>query len=155
MIRYAPLAGGGPATTLYPPSTSSTQGASLVSALAVLRPPLGAGPPAISSAVRSLDEGPPPPWPPPDWGFGGAHTGQLGRKLSCSPGTWAPDQPGFHLYQAPRSFVYQWRLDGTDIGGATGDEYTASTPGSYTCRVTASNRAGSATQTSAAVRVSP
>ncbi len=63
----------------------------------------------------------------------------------------AADQVGSFLYRAPQSFTYQWRLNGADIGGATTSNYTPTTSGSYTCRVTATNRAGSATQTSAAV----
>ena len=67
---------------------------------------------------------------------------------------WAADQPGSFLYRAPQSFVYQWRLNGTDIGGATAAAYTPNSPGTYTCRVTATNRAGSAAQTSATVTLS-
>jgi PKD repeat protein len=58
------------------------------------------------------------------------------------------------LYRTPQSFAYQWRLNGADIGGANAAQYTATAPGSYTCRVTASNQAGSAAQTSAAMTVS-
>jgi len=86
--------------------------------------------------------------------FGGAQSGPLGQRLSCSRGTWAADLLGSFVYHAPQSFAYQWRLNGTDIGGATAAQYSPNAPGSYTCRVTASNRAGSATQTSAAVTIS-
>jgi PKD repeat protein len=67
---------------------------------------------------------------------------------------WAADLPGSSLYRAPESFAYQWRLGTADIGGATAADYTPTAPGSYTCRVTASNQAGSASQTSASFPVS-
>ena len=75
-------------------------------------------------------------------------------RLGCSRGTWAPDLLGSFLYRAPQSFAYQWRLNATDIGGATTGHYTPTAAGSYSCRVIATNAAGSATQTSAAVAIS-
>jgi hypothetical protein len=143
-IRRAPLAGGGTVDTLY----DSAQGVSTPSALALLRPPVGTGAPTASWSLI-LPDGP--------FGglqFGGAHSGALGQRVSCSRGIWAADLPGSSLYRAPQSFAYQWRLGGTDIGGATAANYTPNAPGSYTCRVTATNRAGSATQMSTAVTVS-
>jgi hypothetical protein len=80
-------------------------------------------------------------------------SGALGQPLSCSQGSWAPDLLGALLYRAPRDLGYQWRRDGTDIAGATAPSYTPLAPGSYSCRVTASNRAGSTGQTSDAVAV--
>ena len=139
-IRGAPLAAGGTVDTLY----GSAQGVSDPRFLAVLRAPLGTGAPTISSSLIR-PEGP---------FFGGAPSGPLGQRLSCSRGAWAADLPGSFLYRAPQSFAYQWRLGGTDIGGATAAAYGPAAPGSYTCRVTATNRAGSAAQTSAAVTVS-
>jgi hypothetical protein len=144
-IRGAPLAGGGTVDTLY----GSAQGVSSPTALALLRPPLGAGAPAISWSLV-LDDG--------RFGglqFGGSHSGPLNQRLTCTRGTWAADLPGSHLYRAPQSFAYQWRLGGNDIGGATSADYTPTASGTYTCRVTASNRAGSAAQTSAAVTTVP
>jgi DNA-binding beta-propeller fold protein YncE len=140
-IRAAPLAGGGTVDTLY----GSAQGVSSPSAIAVLRAPLGTVPPVVSWSLMLPDDlfG--------GLGYGGSHSGPLDQRLSCSRGMWAPDLLGSYLYRAPQSFAYQWRLNGTDIGGATAANYTPTTPGSYTCRVTATNRAGSATQTSAAV----
>jgi DNA-binding beta-propeller fold protein YncE len=73
----------------------------------------------------------------------------FGVPLSCSTGSWAPNLLGAFLYRAPRTFSYQWQLDGSDISGATASTYTFTLPGDYTCRVTASNHAGSASQTSA------
>lgn len=73
--------------------------------------------------------------------------------LSCSQGTWAADFPGSFVYQAPRTFAYQWTRNGTAIGGATASTYTAKSAGSYGCSVTAANQIGSAAQASAAVGV--
>jgi PKD domain-containing protein len=144
-VRGAPLAGGGTLDTLY----GSAQGVAVPTALAVLRAPLGAGTPVIAwSLILDLGN------PFAGLGFSHAHSGPLDQQLSCSRGTWAADVPGSFLYRAPQSFAYQWRLGGTDIGGATASKYTPTAPGSYTCRVTATNQAGSATQTSAAVTIS-
>jgi DNA-binding beta-propeller fold protein YncE len=126
-IRGASLAGGGSVDTLY---GGSGLGVNLPRFLALLRAPLGTGAPAISGG------------------------GQLGQPLSCSRGAWAADLAGSFLYRAPQSFTYQWILGGSDISGATLAAYTPTAPGSYTCRVTATNRAGSTAQTSAAVTVS-
>ena len=52
-------------------------------------------------------------------------------------------------YQSPTTLSYQWTLNGSDISGATAASSTATTPGAYACRVTASNQAGFASQTSA------
>jgi len=74
--------------------------------------------------------------------------------LSCSTGKWAPDLVGSYLYRAPQSFSYQWSRNGADIPGATQGS-VASDPagGDYRCRVTATNHAGSAAETSAAVHI--
>jgi hypothetical protein len=95
----------------------------------VLKSPSGTGAPAVarSTAVRAA--------------------------LSCSDGTWAADFAGSFVYQAPRSFAYQWTLDGAAIAGATASTFTATAPGSYACTVTATNQTGTAAQTSAAVIV--
>jgi DNA-binding beta-propeller fold protein YncE len=76
-----------------------------------------------------------------------------GSTLSCSRGTWGADYLGSFLYRAPQSFGYQWSLNGAAIAGATSASYTPTSIGSYTCRVTATNFAGSADQASAAVTV--
>jgi DNA-binding beta-propeller fold protein YncE len=125
-IRGAPLDGGGPVDTLYDGPDHGVFGPNFV---AVLRAPVGTGPPTISVA----------------------HT--PGEPLRCSRGTWARDLLGAFLYRAPQSFRYQWARNGADIGGATLSHYMPNAPGSYTCRVTATNQAGSAAQTSAAVAI--
>jgi hypothetical protein len=73
--------------------------------------------------------------------------------LSCSTGSWGADFPGGFVYQSPRSFAYQWSKNGAAIGGATAPTFTATSPGSYTCAVTATNQAGTATQGSGAINV--
>lgn len=70
--------------------------------------------------------------------------------LSCSTGSWAGDYPGSFVYQAPRTYAYQWLLNGAAVAGATAGTLTATQPGSYTCTVTATNQSGSASQTSTA-----
>jgi DNA-binding beta-propeller fold protein YncE len=98
----------------------------------ILKGPSGMGAPSVV-AVKSLYNG----------------AALQGVLLSCSQGTWAADFPGSFVYQAPRRYAYQWSLNGTAIGGATGNGLTATAPGAYRCAVTASNQSGSTTQTSA------
>ena len=81
---------------------------------------------------------------------GGGST--TGSKLSCSRGAWDSDLPESFLYRAPQRFAYNWSENGTAIFGSS-SSITPSSPGSYACRVTASNYAGSTTQTSAASTV--
>jgi hypothetical protein len=97
--------------------------------LALLKAPSGAGAPSVTGAST------------------------VNSMLSCPQGTWAPDLPASFLSRMPESFAYQWTLDGAGIGGATASTYTPTTPGSYNCRVTAANQAGSAVQTSDPVTV--
>lgn len=76
---------------------------------------------------------------------------KVGRELTCQKGTWAPDLLGAFLYRAPASFAYQWTRNGSNI--ATGITFTPTAAGDYTCTVTATNQAGSTSQTSAAKKV--
>lgn len=92
----------------------------------LLYPPHGAGAPVVSGA------------------------GQPGSQLTCSKGSWAPDLLGAHFYRVPARFAYQWQRNGVNVAGATAATYTPTSTGSYTCRVTATNAAGTGTQTSAA-----
>jgi hypothetical protein len=73
--------------------------------------------------------------------------------LSCSSGSWAADYAGSFVYQAPRTYAYQWLRNGKPIAGATAATLTAKAAGSYACTVTAANQIGSAAQTSAAATV--
>ncbi len=92
----------------------------------LLKAPTAAGPPAIT---------------------GGAAKGSV---LSCSNGSWAADLAPSFLFRAPGGFAYSWSRDGTSVSGATASSLTASAAGDYRCTVTASNAAGSASQTSGA-----
>lgn len=68
-----------------------------------------------------------------------------GQTLSVTDGTWTGD--------APITYAYQWKADGSAISGATGSTYklTDSEVGAaITCTMTATNAAGSASATSAA-----
>lgn len=70
------------------------------------------------------------------------------RPLLCSQGAWAADLVGAFLYRAPQSYSYSWLRNGETIVGATESTYRPTRPGAYNCRVTATNFAGAATQTS-------
>jgi DNA-binding beta-propeller fold protein YncE len=83
---------------------------------------------------------------------GGSATGSV---LTCSRGSWAPDLLGSWLYRAPRTLAYSWSRDGADIAGENGSTYGPTAEGDYRCRVTASNPAGSSSQTSAAHAIAP
>jgi len=151
-IWRAPLSGKGTPELLY---SDSTRGVYFPHGLALLRAPLGTAPPMISWQFVFTEGhvGGPlfGPGPAPDLDLG--HFEQV---LGCSKGTWAPDLLGSFLYRAPQSFTYQWILNGSPITGdpnSTKPDYTPTVAGSYSCRVKATNRAGSATQTSAAFTV--
>ena len=74
-------------------------------------------------------------------------------RLQCSQGAWGRDYVSSFVYQSPRSFSYRWTLGGSAIAGATEASYAPPTSGSYACVVTATNQAGSSSQTSAAMKV--
>jgi DNA-binding beta-propeller fold protein YncE len=125
-ICGAPLDGSGPVDILY---EGANRGVYWPNFVAVLQAPVGAGPPAISG------------------------TPVVGQQLRCSRGTWSRDLLGAALCRAPESFRFQWALNSTDIAGATLSSYTPAAPGNYSCRVTATNPAGSTAQTSASISV--
>lgn len=62
--------------------------------------------------------------------------GVVGDTFTSTTGTWT---------NSPSSYVYQWKLNGSDIGGATSSTYVAISAGSLTCVVTASNAGGPGT----------
>jgi hypothetical protein len=122
-IGFANLAGGSGGIT---PATTEVKGPQDP---VILKSPAGTGVPAITRDASNP------------------------AALTCPTGSWASDYAGSFVYQAPRSYGYQWLLNGAPIAGATVSAFTATTPGSYTCAVTATNQTGSAAQTSGAVTV--
>lgn len=122
-IGFVNLAGGGGGIT---PATQPVDG---LQDPVILKSPTGTGVPTI------------------------ARDAKIRSGLSCSTGTGAADYAGSFVYQAPRTFVYQWLRNGAPIGGATATTFTAKSPGTYTCTVTATNQTGTAAQTSAAINV--
>ena len=72
--------------------------------------------------------------------------GEGGATLQCSKGAWAADLSAALLYRAPQNYSFQWTRDGHTVSGATSSSLTASSAGTYRCRVTARNAAGSTTQ---------
>lgn len=125
-IAFADLGGGGGNLNIATAPVNGPQDP------VILKPPSGVTPPGVV-AVKTLSGGPPGP----------------GLILSCSQGVWAGDLPGSYVYRAPRTYAYQWTLNGAPIGGATSNSHVATAPGAYRCAVTASNQSGSTTQTSA------
>src|SRR3954453_7598122 len=86
----------------------------------------------------------PPPPPPgtssPVIGFVGVS--EVGADYTCTSGAWIGNNP---------TFAYQWLRDGTPIGGATRDNYVtvpADVGTLITCRVTATDNTGSASEDS-------
>jgi DNA-binding beta-propeller fold protein YncE len=98
--------------------------------LALLRSPLGTGAPHVS---------------------GGS---SVGSTLSCVGASWGADLVGAFLYRAPNNFAFQWSRNGSVIPGATSSSYRTAAAGSYTCRVIASNQAGTGSQASVGFAVS-
>jgi len=78
---------------------------------------------------------------------------KVGRELTCGNGGWARDLNESFLYRAPSTFSYQWIQDGADILGAAQTTFTPTVAGSYSCRVTASNEAGSTSRVSSLKKV--
>jgi DNA-binding beta-propeller fold protein YncE len=118
-ISFANLDGSGGGDLNTPGATLSGSRSPVL-----LKAPSGAGAPAIT---------------------GGPSTGSV---LTCSQGSWAPDQLGSWLYRTPQRLSYSWTRNGATIPGADTNTHTATTAGDYRCTVTATNPAGSTTQTS-------
>lgn len=106
----------------------------------LLEAPTGEGAPAISSGLQTAV--------PAALSVAG-----IGTPLICSQGSWASDVASEFFFRAPQTFSYSWQLDGVDIAGANAAAFTPALGGGYTCRVTATNYAGSTAQTSAPVFV--
>lgn len=122
-IGFASLSGGGGGINIAAGPVDGPQDP------IVLKSPSGSAAPAITRAKNSRSS------------------------LTCSTGTWGADFPGSFVYQAPRSFAYQWGRNGTAIAGATSSTLAAKSAGKYSCVVTAANQIGSAAQISAVANV--
>jgi DNA-binding beta-propeller fold protein YncE len=73
---------------------------------------------------------------------------KVGKTLTCNKGTWTGT--------APITYKYQWLRNGSPIAGATAATYVAKAADQnkfLSCKVTATNAAGTATKTSAAVKI--
>jgi hypothetical protein len=85
-----------------------------------------------------------------------------GSRLTC-PDFWAGDLVEANLMQAPQTVTYRWtRADkfssgdpGAEIPGANGREIVATEPGTYSCKSTATNFAGSTTSSFLTAEVFP
>jgi hypothetical protein len=122
-IGFADLGGGGGGIT---PVTAPLNGPQDP---VILKSPTGTGAPTVARSKKSR------------------------AALSCSTGAWAADFAGGFVYQAPRTFAYQWTRNAKPIGGAIAATFTAKSAGSYGCIVTAVNQNGPAAQTSAGLNV--
>lgn len=76
------------------------------------------------------------------------------RVLSCTQGLWAPDVLESFLYRAPHTIFFQWLRNGDPVSNAATDSFAATEVGTYACRVTAANAAGSTSSDSAKVVIS-
>jgi hypothetical protein len=97
----------------------------------LLEAPLGAGPPVATGKSKP------------------------GSSLSCAAASWAPDLLESFLYRAPQSISTQWLKNGQPLPGETAGSLVATKKGvgTYSCQNTATNHAGSTTQTSAPVSI--
>jgi DNA-binding beta-propeller fold protein YncE len=78
---------------------------------------------------------------------------KFNSKLTCSTGAWASDLAGSYLYQGPTTYAYQWARNGKAVKGATASTLKVKSAGKFVCKVTASNQAGSAVQSSKVKKV--
>ncbi len=83
-----------------------------------------------------------------------AGTPQVGSELTCGNATWAADLLSGSLYRMPKTTGFGgWTRNGTPIPGASSSAYTPTEAGTYRCTRTATNFAGTSTQTSAPLTV--
>jgi hypothetical protein len=75
--------------------------------------------------------------------------------VQLAPSGVAPPEvtAGSYVYRAPDAYSFAWTLNGATIAGANSEGLKTTGAGPYACRVTASDQAGSATQTSAGFAV--
>jgi DNA-binding beta-propeller fold protein YncE len=125
-ISFANLNGSGGGDLNITGSTSTN-----ASQPALLEQPLAVNPPVVTGGLVATSQ------------------------LACTTGMWGPDLYRSLLYQAPASFSFTWLKDGSPVPGANTSSLTATSSGSYQCRLTATNFAGSTTQTSTAFQVAP
>ncbi len=74
----------------------------------------------------------------------------VGKPATCTPGTWTGS--------LPQRYAYAWLLDGSPVSGQTGATFTPTRSAAgkqLACTVTATNRRGSVSATSAPVRIPP
>jgi hypothetical protein len=125
-ISFAALDGSGGADLNM--SGATNFGANLP---ALLKAPVGAGAPRIDPQL-----------------------GVRPRSLICHSGSWTGDVPEAQLYRAPHTTSLEWLRDGRPVAAVTKEPlYVDGSPGTYACRETATNEAGSTSQTSLTVEV--
>lgn len=82
--------------------------------------------------------------------------GIAGSSAVCGQGEWGGDFGESQYFRAPASFSYSWTHDGQPLSSHSSTiPAPESGSGSYECRVTASNAAGSAEQASGTITVKP
>jgi hypothetical protein len=133
-VAFARIDGTGGAYLPFSPPKNSG-----VNFPALLETPRGTGPPTASRRRQSLAQKSKPP------------IVNVSSDLSCGPASWAGDLAEAFLYRAPQSLSYGWVTDGGAVPGADKQSLHVSAAGVYRCVETATNRAGSTTQTSSPV----
>ena len=78
---------------------------------------------------------------------------KVGKELTCQNGTWAPDLLGAFLYRAPASFDLSVAEEWVEHRHRYRQTFTPTVAGDYTCTLTATNQAGSTSQTSSVKKV--
>ncbi|HEX5608493.1 MAG TPA: hypothetical protein VFX45_00200 [Solirubrobacterales bacterium] len=129
MIGSIPFPAGGPSAPLFT-STSAPDGAFNP---ILLKKPTTFGLPVPVSPPRTVHPG---------------------DRAACFA-SWAADAVEANLMRAPQTFAYEWLRNGVPIPGATEQAVLVTEPGTYTCSVTATNFAGSTTQTGVGFTATP